>query len=128
MFSRRQPPVDGDVRFVAGDVAAVHPQMVAAAGDRNVWVVRGGDLAGQFAGHGPLDEAWVQYAPVALGAGAPLLPRRLELELTDAARNRDFAWVPRRPVILHGCPPSGRWLQPEPASYRPECSGVESHT
>ncbi|MFP5334228.1 MAG: dihydrofolate reductase family protein [Actinomycetes bacterium] len=92
VFSRRrQPPTDGDVRFVSGDVAAVHPRMVAAAGDRTVWVVGGGDLAGQFADHGLLDEVWVQYAPVTLGAGAPLLPRRLELELTEVARNRDFA-------------------------------------
>jgi hypothetical protein len=32
----------------------------------------------------------VQFAPVTLGAGAPLLPRRLELELREVARNRDF--------------------------------------
>ena len=65
--------------------------MVDAAAGRNVWVVGGGDLAGQLADAGLLDEVWVQYAPVALGSGAPLLPRRLELELADVARNRDFA-------------------------------------
>jgi dihydrofolate reductase len=59
--------------------------------DRNVWVVGGGDLAGQFADCGLLDEVWVQFAPVSLGAGAPLLPRRLELRLEEVARNADFA-------------------------------------
>ncbi len=53
-------------------------------------MVGGGDLVGQFADRGLLDEVWVQYAPVALGAGAPLLPRRLELRLEEVARNRDF--------------------------------------
>ncbi len=54
-------------------------------------MVGGGDLVGQFADRGLLDEVWVQYAPVALGAGAPLLNRRLGLRLEDVARNRDCA-------------------------------------
>ena len=89
--TRRLPQVNGDVRFVQGDVTLPHAEMLAAAGDRGVWVVGGGDLAGQFADAGLLDELWVQYAPVVLGAGAPLLPRRLELRLEEVVRNRDFA-------------------------------------
>lgn len=89
--TRRLPRVRGDIRFVKGDVARLHADMLAAAGDRDVWVVGGGDLAGQFADAGLLDELWVQYAPVVLGAGAPLLPRRFELRLEDVVRNRDFA-------------------------------------
>ena len=74
-------------------VQDVHRQMAEAAGGRDVWVVGGGDVAGQFADAGLLDEVWVQYAPVTLGAGSPLLPRELELELLDVERNRDFACV-----------------------------------
>ena len=85
------PPVRGDVRQVRGPVGPPHADMLAAAGDRDVWVVGGGDLAGQFVEAGLLDEVWVQYAPVALGAGAPLLPRHVELRLEDVVRNRDFA-------------------------------------
>ena len=85
------PRVGGDVRFVRGPVGPPHTDMLAAAGDRDVWVVGGGDLAGQFSDAGLLDELWVQYAPVALGRGAPLLPRQLELRLEDVVRNRDFA-------------------------------------
>lgn len=92
VFTHGDPPrASGDIRFAQGAVDEVHPEMLAAAGERNVWVVGGGDLAGQFADAGLLDEVWVQYAPVSLGAGAPLLPRRLELQLIDVVRNADFA-------------------------------------
>lgn len=83
-------PDDADIRLTAGDVARVHAEMVDAAGNSDVWIVGGGELAGQFADAGLLDEMWVQYAPVTLGAGAPLLPRELDLELLDVARNRNF--------------------------------------
>jgi dihydrofolate reductase len=52
--------------------------------------VGGGDLAGQFADAGLLDEVWVSLACVTLGAGAPLLPRRLELAVEEIAQNGDF--------------------------------------
>jgi dihydrofolate reductase len=67
--------------------------MVRAAGGRNVWIVGGGDLAGQFADAGLVDEVLVTIAPVTLGAGAPLLPRRVELRLEETGRNGDFVAV-----------------------------------
>jgi dihydrofolate reductase len=82
---------DADVRFTTAPVEQVHAQMQEAAGDRNVWVVGGGDLVGQFHDAGLLDEIWVQFAPVTLGEGAPLLPRRVELELLEVDRNRELA-------------------------------------
>jgi dihydrofolate reductase len=93
VFSSREltPVPDADLRFVRGDVAPVHADMVEAAGGRNVWVVGGGDLAGQFADAGLLDEVIVYIAPVTLGGGAPLLPRRQELRLEELAQNGDFA-------------------------------------
>jgi dihydrofolate reductase len=81
---------DADISFVRGDVAPVHAEMVEAAGGKNVWIVGGGDLVGQFADAGLLDEVIVYIAPVTLGAGAPLLSRRVELRLAEAGRNRDF--------------------------------------
>jgi dihydrofolate reductase len=93
VFTSRQLQVVPGARidFRSGDVAPVHAEMVAAAGDRNIWVVGGGDLAGQFADAGLLDEVLVTIAPVTLGAGAPLLPRRIELRLDEVGRNGDFA-------------------------------------
>lgn len=87
---RRFPEPRGDVRFVRDDVAAVHRDMVEAAGGKDVWLVGGGELVGQFADAGLLDELWLAYAPVTLGSGAPLLPRRLDLQLLDVARNGAF--------------------------------------
>jgi dihydrofolate reductase len=76
--SRSLPRVQGaDIRFASGDVRPVHREMVAAAGGKNVWIVGGGELAGQFHDHGLLDELIVQIAPVTLGAGSPLLPRAI---------------------------------------------------
>lgn len=83
-------PDGADIRLTHADVRHVHAEMVAAAGGRDIWIIGGGELAGRFADAGLLDEVWVQFAPVTLGAGAPLLPRALRLELLDVARNRDF--------------------------------------
>jgi dihydrofolate reductase len=76
--SRTLPAVPGaDLHFVQGDVRSVHSAMRSAAGDKNIWVVGGGDLAGQFYDAGLLDELIVQVGSVALGKGKPLFPRRL---------------------------------------------------
>ena len=76
--SRTLPPVAGaDIRFVRGDVRPVHNTMAAAAGGKNIWIVGGGDLAGQFYDHGLLDEMFVQIGSVTLGSGKPLFPRAL---------------------------------------------------
>jgi dihydrofolate reductase len=79
VFTHRQLPVieGADLRFVRGEVSSVHRAMVEAAGGKNIWIVGGGDLAGQFADEDLLDEIQLDIAPVTLGAGAPLLPRRL---------------------------------------------------
>lgn len=71
------PPVPGArLHFVSGDVRSVHSAMREAAGGKNLWVVGGGDLAGQFHDAGLLDEVIVQLASVTLGTGKPLFPRR----------------------------------------------------
>jgi dihydrofolate reductase len=92
VFTHRKLQVvpNAQVTFTSADVATVHEEMLTAAADRNVWIVGGGDLAGQFADAGLLDEVIVLLAPVALGAGAPLLPRRVELRLEELGRNGDF--------------------------------------
>ena len=75
---RTLPTIAGaDLRFVQGDVRPVHAAMQAAAGAKNVWIVGGGDLAGQFHDAGLLDEILLQVGSVTLGRGKPLFPRRL---------------------------------------------------
>lgn len=97
VFSRRElPAVAGaDIRFVSGDVRPVHAEMVRAAGGKNLWLVGGGELVGQFHDAGLLDEIIVQVGSVTLGAGKPLLPRMITdppLRLTSArAMGEGFA-------------------------------------
>lgn len=93
VFTHGTPPVvpGAPIMFVRGDVAAVHAEMALAAAGRDLWVAGGGDLVGQFADRGLLDEVIVYIAPVTLGAGAPLLSRRIELRLEELGRNGEFA-------------------------------------
>ena len=95
VFTHRDLPVPegADIRFVQGSVTQAHAEAVLAAQGKDIWVVGGGDLAGQFADAELLDEVWVQFAPVTLGSGQPLLPRNLQLEIIDHARNRDFICI-----------------------------------
>jgi dihydrofolate reductase len=91
VFTRRRlPAIPGArIEFVEGDVLPVHAAMRAAAGARDVWIVGGGELAGQFHDAGLLDEIIVQVGSVTLGGGRPLLPRRITnpaLELVSARR------------------------------------------
>ncbi|TQL48082.1 dihydrofolate reductase [Homoserinimonas aerilata] len=77
--SRKLPVPEGvDVRFASGSVADAVPAIVEAAGERDIWLVGGGELVGQFHDLGLLDEIQVSIAPVTLPGGAPLLPRRIE--------------------------------------------------
>ena len=98
VFTHRDlPPIPGaDITFVSGDVGPVHAAMVAAAGGRNLWLVGGGELVGKFADHGLLDEMILGMAPVTLGAGAPVLPRRLlssQLTLASVEQIAQFVYL-----------------------------------
>lgn len=76
--SRVLPSIQGaNMRFVQGDVRPVHAAMREAAGSRNIWIVGGGDLAGQFFDAGLLHEVIVQVGSVTLEKGKPLFPRRV---------------------------------------------------
>ena len=109
VFTHRELAVVSGARieFTSAEIASVHREMVGAARERNVWIVGGGDLAGQFADVGLLDEIIASIAPVTLGGGAPLLPRRSELRLEELGRNGDFV--------------SARWsvVRPGPGSADP---------
>ena len=101
LFTSRDLPVpDGaDLTVVSGAVADHLDAIRDRAGDGDVWVMGGGDLVGQFDDAGALDEVQVSVAPATLGAGAPLLPRRIgpdRLHLEDVARRGQFAHLTYR--------------------------------
>jgi dihydrofolate reductase len=107
VFTHRElPPIPGaDLTFVQGDVRPVHEAMTTAAQGKNIWLVGGGELAGAFADAGLLDEIVLGVAPVTLGAGAPLLPRRLtssRLTLTAMEQRGQFAYL----TYAVGLPPA----------------------
>ena len=98
VFTSRDLPVPAgaDVRFVSGPVPDLLPVLRHAAGDGDIWIVGGGDLAGQFLDAGALDEIAITLAPVALTGGAPLLPRAIgsdRLRLTQARAIGQFVRV-----------------------------------
>jgi dihydrofolate reductase len=81
VFTHRElPPIpDANVTFVRGDVRPVHSAMVGA-----------------FADAGLLDELILGVAPVTLGAGAPVLPRRItasRLTLAGVEQIGQFAYL-----------------------------------
>ena len=81
VLSSRDLPVpkgeEVDVRIVNSKVADLYDQMITAAGERNLWIVGGGNVASQFADEGLLDEVLVTVVPVVLAAGKPLFDHRL---------------------------------------------------
>jgi dihydrofolate reductase len=108
VFSHRDLPTipNANIRFVCGDIRPFHEQMKSAADEKNIWLVGGGDLVGQFFDADLLDEIFVQIGSVTLGKGQPLLPRQIAfppLKLLSArAVGAGFAelhyLVPRRPA------------------------------
>jgi len=66
-----------DVRVVNAQVPDLIEEMRAAAGELDIWIVGGGNVASQFADHGLLDRVEVTVVPVVLGNGKPLFDRRL---------------------------------------------------
>jgi dihydrofolate reductase len=92
LTTRDLPKPDGegvDVRFANATVRDLHDELIAAAGERDLWVVGGGNVASQFADEGLLEEVLVTVVPVVLGEGKPLFDRRLPggpMQLTGTTR------------------------------------------
>ena len=78
------------VQTFVGDVAELHPKLVAEAAGKDVWVVGGGDVAAQFVTAGLIDEMIVSYTPCSLGGGSRVLPIRSEWVLVESGVNGDF--------------------------------------
>lgn len=81
VLSTRELPLpegeDDSVRVVNAKVTDIAGDLEAAAGERDVWVIGGGNVASQFADEGLLDEVHLTLVPVVLGTGKPLFNRRL---------------------------------------------------
>lgn len=91
LSSRDRPVPDGaDVRIASGTIAELYADVAESAGDRDIWVVGGGNVASQFADEGLLDRVEVTVVPVVLGDGKPLFDRALASRL-QLVGTRPFA-------------------------------------
>lgn len=87
-------PLGADVEVLSGPVGNHLERIVASAHGTDVWIVGGGEVAGQFLDAGALDRIELTVAPAVLGEGAPLLPRFIppaRLRLDAVERIGEFA-------------------------------------
>ncbi|MEE1620168.1 dihydrofolate reductase family protein [Zafaria sp. Z1313] len=83
VFTHRELPATpgADLTFIRGDVHEWVGDIREDAGEKDVWMMGGGSIAGQFADAALLDEVILFTMPVALGGGRPLLAMRGQLKL-----------------------------------------------
>ncbi|WP_077488554.1 dihydrofolate reductase family protein [Sinomonas mesophila] len=67
---------DADVVLVRGDVVEFADELRHSAGGKDVYIVGGGVLAGEFLAAGLVDRIVLTIVPVALGGGVPLFGGR----------------------------------------------------
>lgn len=76
------PTVPGaDLTFIRGEIEFWHQDIVKSAGESDVWLVGGADLAGGFVEAGLLDELELITVPMLLGAGVNIFGRGIQTQL-----------------------------------------------
>ena len=73
-----KPMANADIRFVSGEVLDHHQELKQLAGDKNIWLMGGGDLAAQFYDYDLLDEMHIQTIALFLNDGKKLFNRKTE--------------------------------------------------
>src|SRR5262245_9941982 len=74
---RHDRVVHGPRGPLRGGGAQLHGEMLSSAGEGDLWIIGGGNVATRFADEGLLDEVAVTVVPVVLGKGKPVFERRL---------------------------------------------------
>lgn len=91
VFAHRELPdfPGADITFARGDIEEWVPELARDAAGKDVWVMGGGALAGQFVDAEKLDELRLFSIPVILGGGRPLFAMRStgSLELTSVKQH-----------------------------------------
>ena len=79
---RNLKTMDGaDVRFIRGEVSAHHQEFKKRSSGKNIWLMGGGDLVGQFYDKNLVDEMNIQTVSVFLNEGKKLFSRKTETAL-----------------------------------------------
>lgn len=72
-------PAGLPITIINGEIKDLLPVILASLPENtDLWIVGGGDLAGQFFDAGVLDRIILTMAPVFLDEGQPAMPRRIE--------------------------------------------------
>lgn len=82
-------PGDG-ITLCKGDVHEVHAEMKAACKNKNIWIMGGGEIAGQFFDAGLIDELIVQIGSAVLKEGKPFLPRSISFPTLSLISAKSF--------------------------------------
>ena len=91
VFTHRDlQPANEHVVFVSGEPTDHRSAIEEVAGEKDVWMMGGGDLAAAFASAGMLDEVELSIAPVMLGSGRRLFGGAVDLSLRTSSRSGDF--------------------------------------
>jgi dihydrofolate reductase len=80
---------DADFSFVTEGIEAAHSRAKEVAGDKNVYIFGGADLAVQYLQAGLIDEMTIGLVPIILGHGRRLfekVDRRIALKLLDVRK------------------------------------------
>lgn len=80
---------DADFTFVTEGIEAAHGRAKEMAGDKNIYIFGGANLAAQYLQASLVDEITVGLVPIVLGHGIRLfegVDRRLELKLLDVRK------------------------------------------
>lgn len=67
-----------DVRFVQGQASTYHSELKKLASGKNIWLMGGGDLVGQFYDSKLLDQMNIQTVSVFLNEGKKLFARKTD--------------------------------------------------
>lgn len=80
VFTHRSFPIPNgaDIRFVKGNIAHHHEELRTLARGKNIWLMGGGDLVGQFFDLGLVDEMHIQTIAVFINEGRKLFSRKTE--------------------------------------------------
>jgi dihydrofolate reductase len=92
VVSREMPATvsgDADFTFVTEGIEAAHGRAKEMAGDRDIYIFGGANLAARYLQAGLIDEITVGLVPIILGDGIRLfegVDRRIELKLLDVRK------------------------------------------
>ncbi|MGL5722095.1 MAG: dihydrofolate reductase family protein [Brevinema sp.] len=91
VFTHHSHPDHKNIFFVKGTIAEVVSSLPSLPKDKIIWLVGGYNLASQCWENNLIDELHLAQAPVILGEGTPLFPKKIPpMTLIEAKKRGEF--------------------------------------